>query len=165
MLFCLMGLLAFVVVFFKELKLMAFDESASHLLEFRPKLLHTIWVAIVSIVAVAAFETAGTILVVALMIAPAAAANLLTKRLSTMFVISGILGALTSALGVAISLPMSISPAGPIASMSGLVFLSVVLFAPTQGLVSKWRKRNRQRIELLKAVQQKRLKKVTTDRQ
>ena len=68
MLLCVIGLASFIVLFFKELKLMAFDETASRLFGFHPRLLHTVWLAIVSIVAVAAFETAGTILVVALML-------------------------------------------------------------------------------------------------
>jgi manganese/zinc/iron transport system permease protein len=59
MMLCVVGVVGFVVVFFKELKLMAFDETTSHLFGFRPRLLHTIWLAIVSIVAVAAFEVAG----------------------------------------------------------------------------------------------------------
>ncbi len=149
MLVCLILLVVFICVFFKELKLMAFDETSSRMFGFRPGLLHTVWLAIVSIVAVAAFETAGTILVVALMIAPPAAANLMTNRLSTMFVVSGIIGAVAAGCGVALSWPMAIAPAGPIASMAGLVFLLVVFFAPSHGLVSQWRTRRHLRARLL----------------
>lgn len=154
MLLCVVGVIGFVVVFFKELKLMAFDETASHLFGFRPRLLHTIWLAIVSIVAVAAFEVAGTILVVALMIAPAAAANLLSDRLSWMFVLSALLGTVAALLGVALSQQLSISPAGPISSVAGFVFLVIVFVAPKRGLIAKWvsrRKRRRQLMSLLVA--------------
>ena len=149
MLLCVVGLIGFIVVFFKELKLMAFDETASHLFGFRPRLLHTIWLAIVSIVAVAAFEVAGTILVVALMIAPAAAANLLSDRLSWMFVLSALLGSVAALLGVALSQQLSISPAGPISSMSGLAFLVIVFFAPERGLIAKWISRRQRRNQLI----------------
>lgn len=142
---CVIGLIGFITVFFKELKLMAFDETASQLFGYRPQLLHTIWLAIVSIVAVAAFEIAGTILVVALMIAPAAAANLLSQRLWKMFVLSAILGTMSAILGVALSQQLTISPAGPIASMAGLAFLIVVFFAPRRGLIARWLATRRRR--------------------
>ena len=145
MMLCVVGVIGFVVVFFKELKLMAFDETTSHLFGFRPRLLHTIWLTIVSIVAVAAFEVAGTILVVALMIAPAAAANLLSDRLSWMFVLSALLGVVAALLGVALSQQLSISPAGPISSIAGFLFLLIVFFAPKRGLIARRIARRRRR--------------------
>lgn len=148
MLICLIALISFICLFFKELKLMVFDECAAHMAGLRPKLLHTVWLAAVSITAVAAFEVAGTILVVAMMIAPPAAACLLTKRLSATFVISALLGMVSATLGIVVSQWLAISPAGPIASMSGVVFLLVVCFAPGQGLVSRWRTRKRQQLML-----------------
>ncbi len=117
-------LTCFIVTFYKELKLMAFDEATAKLMGFRPKLLHAAWLALVSMTTVAAFETAGTILVVALMIVPAATANLLTKRLPTMFVLGPLLGAAAAALGVWLGVALDISPAGPIATTSGLLFLA-----------------------------------------
>ncbi len=149
MLLCVVGLVGFIFIFFKELKMMAFDQATSQLQGFRPGLLHTMWLAMVSIVAVAAFETAGTILVVALMIAPAAAANLLTTRLSAMFFVSALLGTAAAIAGVALSLELSIAPAGPIASLSGLLFLAIVLFAPKYGLISQRQLRKRQTAKLL----------------
>lgn len=149
MLGCLIILVGFLLLFYKELKLMVFDKASSHMLGYRPKLLHTLWLALVSIIAVAAFETAGTILVVALMIAPPAAANLYTNRLSYMFYISGLMGAAVAAAGVALSLELSIAPAGPIASVAGLIFLLSVCFAPKRGLLSQWRQRRRTRKKIL----------------
>ena len=149
MLLCVVGLTGFIVLFFKELKLMAFDETASQLFGFHPRLLHMVWLAIVSIVAVAAFEIAGTILVVALMIAPAAAANLLSHRLGKMFILSAILGTISAIAGVALSQQLTISPAGPIASIAGFVFLIVVFFAPRRGLISQRLAQKRARNALL----------------
>ena len=149
MLLCVVGLTGFIALFFKELKLMAFDETASRLFGFRPRLLHMVWLAIVSIVAVAAFEIAGTILVVALMIAPAAAANLLSQRLGKMFFLSAILGTISAIAGVALSQQLNISPAGPIASIAGFVFLIIVFFAPHRGLISQWLTQKRARNVLL----------------
>ena len=142
---CLVVLLVFIIAFYKELKLMAFDESTAFMQGFRPKLLHTVWLTLVSIIAVAAFETAGTILVVALMIAPPAAANLLAQRLSRIFIFGAILSAVAAAAGILVSQQMDIAPAGPIASISGFLFLLVAMFAPGKGLFSQWTTRQRRR--------------------
>ena len=159
MLLCVVGLTGFIVLFFKELKLMAFDETTSRLFGFHPRLLHTVWLTIVSIVAVAAFETAGTILVVALMIAPAAAANLLSQRLGKMFILSAILGTISAIAGVTLGQQLNISPAGPIASIAGFVFLIIVFFAPRRGLISQRLAQKRARNVLLMRLKTKNARK------
>ena len=132
-------LVAFITVFFKELTLMAFDEPTARLFGFRPGALHTVWLSLVAMTAVAAFETAGTILVVALMIAPAATGNLLTHRLSTLFVISGGIAALSAVIGIGLGIGLDIAPAGPIATVSGLAFLLVVMLRAGR---TRWRNRS-----------------------
>ena len=116
-------LVSFILVFYKELKLMAFDSSTARMFGLKPRLLHTVWLSLVSITAVAAFETAGTVLVVALMVAPAAAANLLTNRLSLTFVLSAVFAATGAVLGILFAHQISIAPAGPIALSSGMIFV------------------------------------------
>ncbi|MEO1525764.1 MAG: metal ABC transporter permease [Planctomycetota bacterium] len=66
----LVCLVAFLCVFFNSLKLTAFDESLAELVGLRPRILRLIWLSLVSVTTVAAFETAGTVLVVALMVMP-----------------------------------------------------------------------------------------------
>jgi manganese/zinc/iron transport system permease protein len=89
-----MALLAivFVVLFYKELKLAAFDEALAKTLGFRPGLLHYALMVLVSLVAVGAFDAVGSILVIAFFIIPPAAAYLLTDRLSLMLVLSAVIG-------------------------------------------------------------------------
>lgn len=120
-------LVAFITIFFKVLKLSAFDPTLAHLLGFRPTLISTVWLSLVSMTAVAAFDTAGTILVVALMITPPATANLLTNSLLKMLVISGLLASAAAAGGIYLGLLLDISYAGPIASVSGAIFLLVTI--------------------------------------
>ena len=127
MLMMLTLIVGFITVFYKELKLASFDETSARLFGFRPTLLHSFWLAIVSMTAVAAFETAGTVLVVALMICPAATANLITSRISTMLWVSPLLAAIAAAAGVGLGTYLDISPAGPISSVSGLIFFVVFL--------------------------------------
>ncbi|MEM7314998.1 MAG: iron chelate uptake ABC transporter family permease subunit, partial [Planctomycetota bacterium] len=120
-------LVTFIGLFYKELKLMSFDETAARLFGFKPGYLHVAWLTLVSITAVVAFEIAGTVLVVALMIAPAAAANLVTKRLSKMLVVSVVLGLVSAVLGTWLGYVLEISPTSPIAFCSGLIFVALFI--------------------------------------
>lgn len=85
--------IAFVALFYKELKLIAFDESLAQALGFRPGVLHYALMILVSLVAVGAFNAVGSILVIAFFIIPPATAYLLTDRLSLMLVYSAVMGA------------------------------------------------------------------------
>lgn len=137
-------LLAFILVAYKELKLMLFDPALAANFRLRPGLLHTVWLGLVSIAAVAAFEAAGSILVVALMIAPPAAAQLLTNRLEWLLPLSCLLGIASAMIGYQWGLWLDVSPTGPMATASGLLFLAVFLLAPRQGMLSRWRRHRRQ---------------------
>jgi len=141
-------LIGFITIFYKELKIMMFDSALSQTFGFRPALLHLTWLALVSITTVSAFEIAGSILVVALMIAPPATAFLLTRRLGVMLVLSSVIGAISSVLGFYLGLWLDIAPTGPIASLAGMIFLLTVVFAPRQGLLAKWRRRSTLRADL-----------------
>ncbi len=85
--------LAFVLVFYKELKLSTFDAGLAQALGFRPGRLNYALMVLVSLVAVGAFDAVGSILVIAFFIIPPAAAYLLTDRLSLMLVLGPLIGA------------------------------------------------------------------------
>ena len=87
-----------IALFYKELKLSTFDAGLAATLGFAPGLLHYGLMAMVSVTAVGAFDAVGAVLVVALMVTPAAAAYLLTDDLRKMLVLS-VLIAVASALG------------------------------------------------------------------
>lgn len=91
--------IGFVVLFYKELKLAAFDEVLAKALGFRPGLLHYTLMVLVSLVAVGAFDAVGSILVIAFFIIPPAAAYLLTDRLATMLVLSAVIGSIGAFFG------------------------------------------------------------------
>ena len=89
---------AFIALFYKELKIATFDAGLAAALGFGPVLIHYGLMTFVSITAVAAFDAVGSILVVAMMVAPSAAAYLLTDRLRDMILLSVAIGA-ASAVG------------------------------------------------------------------
>lgn len=144
----LVVLLAFIAGFFKELKLMVFDRGLARRLGFRPALLHVVWLGLVSMTTVGAFEVAGSILVVALMITPPAAAHLLTDDLKRMLFVSAGLGIVSAVSGFYVGLALDVAPAGPMATMSGVLFLVVLCVAPRRGLVARQRRRRVQRAAL-----------------
>src|SRR5690606_28249640 len=88
-----------IVSLYKELKLSTFDQALAATLGFSPVLLHYVLMSVVSITAVGAFDAVGSILVVALIVGPAAAAYLLTDRLGVMLLLSGLIGAVAAVGG------------------------------------------------------------------
>ncbi len=131
----------FVVAFYKELKLSTFDAGLAAALGFAPAALHYGLMGLVSVTAVGAFDAVGSILVVALMIGPPAAAYLLTDRLSRMIWLSLAIGALSAVGGYWLAYLLDASIAGSIASAVGLIFAFVLLAAPHRGIVAAYRRR------------------------
>lgn len=140
--------MSLVLLFFKELKLSTFDPELAHAKGFHPKVIHYSLMTIVSITVVSAFDSVGSILVVALMIAPATAAFMLTQKLHVMLVLSAIIGAVSSIIGYGIAVILDVSIAGAMATMCGVSFFIAWLFAPKRGLVALRILRNQQKLEL-----------------
>lgn len=139
--------LALILVVFKELKLATLDPALAAVLGFSPVLLHYFLMTAVSVTAVGAFSAAGSILVVALMIAPPAAAYLLVEDFKSMLVLSGGLGALGAVGGYGLARWLDVSIAGSMAVACGLIFAGAFIFGPERGLVSQIRRRAMQRLE------------------
>jgi manganese/zinc/iron transport system permease protein len=139
--------LLFVLVFYKELKLATFDTALAAALGFSPWLIHYGLMSLVSVTAVGAFDAVGSILVVALMIAPPAAAYLLTDRLSWMIGLSALIGVLSAISGYWVAHWLDASIAGSMSTMSGVFFGLVFLLAPERGVIALARRRARQRWE------------------
>ncbi len=142
--------LLFIVLFYKELKLATFDAGLAATLGFAPGLIHYGLMTLVSVTAVGAFDAVGSILVVAMMIGPAAAAYLLTDHLPRMLGLSALIGVLSAVSGYWLARWLDASIAGSMATMIGVLFLLTFLFAPERGLVALARRRRRQKWEFAK---------------
>ncbi len=138
---------AFVALFYKELKLVTFDAALGAAFGFAPVALHYALMSLVSLTAVTAFDAAGSILVVAFIVGPAAAAGMLTRRLGWMIGGACAIGAACAVAGYGVSAVFDVSPAGSIASTIGLAFGLVYLFAPGDGQLTRWRRRRTQRLD------------------
>jgi manganese/zinc/iron transport system permease protein len=137
----------FITLFYKELKLATFDPGLAAALGFSPVLLHYILMGLVSVTAVGAFDAVGSILVVALMIAPPATAYLLTDRLVWMIILSLVAGVGSALVGYWCAHVLDASIAGAMATAAGLFFCAAFLLSPDRGLLALARRRARQRLD------------------
>lgn len=144
--------LAFILIFFKELKIATFDPQLAESLGISPKLIHYGLMTIVSITAVGAFDAVGSILVVALMIVPPTAAYLLTDRLPIMLIFSVLIGIMGAVTGYFLSSAINSTIGGSMVTMLGLIFGLVFLFAPNRGMVALASRRMRQKWEFAQAM-------------
>ncbi len=98
----------------------------------------------VAIAIVISIQTIGNILVLALLITPAAAARLLTDRLGLMMLVAPIIGAGSALVGLYLSWSLDLPAGGTIVLVATVVFLAAWLLAPRHGLIAKYlRRRNR----------------------
>ncbi|MFV0571672.1 MAG: metal ABC transporter permease [Xanthomarina gelatinilytica] len=136
------------IAFFKELKISTFDAGLAASLGFSPALIHYGLMTVASITTVGAFDAVGAILVVALMIAPAASAHLLTTDLKKMLGLAIVFGVFSAISGYWLAHWLDASIAGSITTMLGLLFLIIYLFAPSKGLIAVMYREKQQRTEV-----------------
>jgi manganese/zinc/iron transport system permease protein len=134
---------AWIALCYKELKICAFDPEMAAAMGIPVGLFHYALMAATSMTTVTAFESVGAILVVAMLVGPAATAYLLTRRLSRMLVIAVGLGVLSAALGYALAAVLDASIAGAMSVVIGMLFALALLFAPEQGIVPRAVRRHR----------------------
>lgn len=139
---------AVVTLFYKELKVTTFDPELAASLGISPRLVHYVLMSAVSLTLVAAFESVGAILVVALLVVPPAAAYLLTERLRSMLLLSISLGVVSACAGYAFAGVVDCSIAGAIAVVAGGLFALAFLFSPRGGVVARALAHRRLRQEL-----------------
>lgn len=140
--------LTLLFTFYKELKISTFDAGLATSLGFSPAIIHYGLMSVASVTTVGAFDAVGAILVVALMIAPATSAYLLTSNLTKMILLACFFGVFSAISGYWAANYLDASIAGSIATMLGIVFLAVYLFAPSKGLIAVLYREKQQRIEV-----------------
>jgi manganese/zinc/iron transport system permease protein len=146
-----------VTCFFKELRVSTFDPALASSLGINATAIHYVLMSITAVTAVAAFESVGNILVVAMLIVPPATAHLLTDRLWVMLVVAALCAALSAVLGHAMALvlppllmsrfsatpllegvdvsTLDASTSGMQAVATGILFVVAMLLGPRHGLV------------------------------
>jgi len=144
--------LALVAVFFKELKLLAFDAEFAASLGFNTHALNLLLTALIVVAIVIGLRTVGVVLMAAMLIGPAVAARQWTNRLNVMCALAALFGALAGVSGALISVSESRLPTGPMVILSTTaIALCSVFFAPARGLAWEWVRLVRYRARLSSA--------------
>lgn len=134
----LIATVLFVALLWKELKIVAFDPALAAAMGFSVTLLHYLLMSMVSLVTVASFESVGSVLVVAVLIVPAATAAQITERLNWMIAWAVAIGASSAVFGFIGAMQFNTSVAGATAVVAGVQFAAAVFLSPRQGIVSRW---------------------------
>ena len=128
--------LAVLLVKWKDLMVTFFDENHARTIGLRPGLLKVIFFMLLSASVVAAMQTVGAFLVIALVVTPGATAYLLCDRFPWLIITSVVIGSVTSFFGAYISYFLDGATGGVIVSLQTLIFLIVFIFAPKYGLLA-----------------------------
>jgi manganese/zinc/iron transport system permease protein len=129
--------LALVTLLWKELKATTFDPAFGSTVRLRPALLSRLLLVAVAVTAVSAFEAVGAILVVTLLIVPAATAYLLTNRLVVMVALAVAVGWVGAVAGYALAVRYDSSIAGAMGLVCTACFVLALLVSPTHGLLAR----------------------------
>ena len=146
--------LLLVALLYKELKATTFDPAFAASVGISPLVVHYLLMSAVSVTVVGSFEAVGAILVVAMLIVPAATAYLLTERLSRMLALAVAAGIAASTGGYLLARWLDVSIAGAMATVAGGLFLVALAASPRHGLVARWWRRRRLTARILAAAGQ-----------
>lgn len=120
----------------RDLLIYCFDEKHARSIGLNTRFLHFLLLALLSATAVAALQTVGACLVVAMLVTPGATAYLLTDRFGRMIGIATVMGALCGVVGAYASYFLNGSTGGCIVVLQTVVFLVALTFAPKHGLLA-----------------------------
>lgn len=132
--------IALIIIFFKELKISSFDPILAKSIGLPTDIIHYMLMVMLSFTVVASLQTVGIVLVVAMLITPGATAYLLTERLSTMTILSGVFGILSALLGLYLSYHLNLASGAAIVVVSTTFFFLAMLFSPQEGLILRVKK-------------------------
>lgn len=124
----------------KDLMVTFFDENHARSIGLKPDLLRVVFFTLLSASCVAALQTVGAFLVVAMVVTPGATAYLLTDRFPRLLILSVALGAGTSFVGAYLSFFVDGATGGLIVSLQTLIFLLAFFFAPKHGYIAARRR-------------------------
>lgn len=136
--------IACVYLFYKELLVTSFDPTMAAAYGLSTKMIHYLLMTILTLVTVASLQTVGIVLVVAMLITPAATAYLLTDRLWIMIYLSAGFGVIASIIGLYFSFTYNLPSGASIVMVSTLLFFLVFFCSPKYGWIQKFFKTHKQ---------------------
>ncbi len=145
--------LSLLLAFWKELKATTFDPDFARTIGIPPKLISRLLLVAVAVTAVTAFESVGAILVITLLIVPAATAYLVTDRLWLMVAVTLAIGWTAAIVGYQGAVAIDASIAGAMGVVATACFVLALLASPRYGLIARAVQRGRRRRRMLRALE------------
>lgn len=127
--------IGFLIIFFKELLVTSFDPILAESMGMNVKFFHYLLMVLLTLVSVTAMQSVGTILIVAMLITPAATAYLYVNSLKAMVLLSSGIGAITSIVGLFLGYTFNIAVGSSIVLTSAFIFLVSFFISPKQSLM------------------------------
>ena len=122
-------------LFYKEFLVVTFDPTLATTLRLPTTFLRYLLLILIAVTIVVALQVVGIALMVAMLVTPAAAASLLTRRLGTMMGVAAVIGAVSGVMGVYVSFYLNIASGPAVVLTATLIFILAYLFAPSKGVV------------------------------
>jgi manganese transport system permease protein len=144
------GFLALIVILLrrKDLLLFCFDPNHAKAIGLNIQLIYYTLLSVLAFTIVTALQTAGIVLVVAMLVTPGSTAYLLTDRFDRMLIISSATSVLSCLLGTYISYHLDVPTGGCIVVLLSLLFVLAMIFAPKYGLLRQNRSETQSTISL-----------------
>ena len=120
----------------KDLLVVFFDENHAHTIGLNPNRLKVLFFTLLSACTVAALQTVGAFLVIAMVVTPGATAYLLSDRFGFVILLATAIGAGTSLIGSYLSFFLDAATGGIIVVLQAIIFILVFLFAPKHGFIA-----------------------------
>ncbi|MEM8584719.1 MAG: iron chelate uptake ABC transporter family permease subunit [Bacteroidota bacterium] len=127
-----------VAVFYRYLFASTFQSVVARTMGIKVQLLHYFLMLLLSFAVVASLQTVGVILVVAMLITPAATALLLSNRLPIVLTLAGLIGLLSAIIGMVVAVLLNTPPGPAMALVATSIYGLAVVFAPKKGMLAKW---------------------------
>lgn len=128
-------LFLFIILLYKELLITSFDETLARVYGFKTRAIHYSFLFMLTLVIVTSLQVVGAILIVAMIITPAATSYLLTNKLPVMLAISTLAGAASAVIGMFLSISFNLPSGASIVLTLAVVFTLTLIFAPRRGLL------------------------------
>lgn len=132
-----------ILAFYKELLVLSFDPVLAQTLRLPVGFLRNLLLVLVAVVIVISLQAVGVALVLAMLVTPAAAAYLLTRRLPVMMGLASAIGVSSAVAGLYVSFYLNVASGPAIVLAETAVFVVVFVFAPQRGALSTWLRNRR----------------------
>lgn len=136
--------LACIYIFYKEFLITSFDPVIAKSYGMNANLIHYFMMVLLTLVTVASLQTVGVVLVVAMLITPAATAYLLTNKMTHMMPLAALFGASSAVIGLYFSFRYNLTSGAVIVLVAAFFFMMAFLFAPKQGYI--WNKLRQEKV-------------------